>query len=178
MTTVWAVLLVLVLLASCGGTLLGLPGNWIMVAATAGYVWLIPSDSALSISWTVAVVLAGLAALAELAEFAAGALGVAKVGGSRRSAAFALGGSLMGSLLGLVIGLPIPFVGSAVAVVLFGGLGALAGAMLGEDTRDRKPGQLWRVGQAAFWGRLLGTAAKTFASVVMAAIVVGALIVP
>ena len=169
-------MLVLVLLASCGMTLLGLPGNWIMVAATALYIWLIPSDSAMSISWAVAVVLAGLAALAELAELAAGALGVAKVGGSRRSAAFAVGGSLMGSFLGLVIGLPIPVIGSVVAVVLFAGVGALCGAMLGEDTRGRDPGHGWRVGQAAFWGRLLGTAAKTFASVVMAAIVVGALI--
>lgn len=177
MTTLWAILLVLVLLTCCGLTLLNLPGNWIMVAATVMYVFFIPGDSALSISWTVAAVLAGLAVLAELAEFLAGALGVAKVGGSRRSAAFALAGSFMGSLMGLAVGLPIPIIGPVVAAVLFAGIGALVGAMLGEDTRGREPGHGWRVGRAAFWGRLLGTAAKTFTSFVMAGIVVAALIV-
>jgi uncharacterized protein YqgC (DUF456 family) len=178
-TAVWAILLVLVALACCVMTLLGLPGNWILLAAAAIYVFFVPADSALSIGWTVVIVLAVMAALAELVEFAAGALGVAKVGGSRRSAAFALAGSLTGSLAGLIVGLPIPIpiLGPLVAVVLCASVGALVGAMLGEDTRGRDSGHRWRVGQAAFWGRLLGTAAKSFAAVLMTAILLGALMI-
>ena len=72
----------------------------------------------------------------------------------------ALAGSLAGSLLGAVIGLPIPLIGSVIAIVLGAALGALGGAMLGEYWKGRTLDIGWQVGQAAFWGRLLGTAGK------------------
>jgi uncharacterized protein YqgC (DUF456 family) len=173
---VWAAILVLVLVAGFVSTLLGLPGNWIIVAATSLYVFSVPTNSPLSIGWPTVIVLAVLAAVGELVEFLAGALGVAKAGGSRRSATFALAGSFLGSLVGMVVGLPIPIIGPVVAVLLFASVGALVGAVLGEEARRRDPQGSWRVGKAAFWGRLLGTAAKTLAGAVMAAIVVAALI--
>ena len=176
MTTLWAVLLVVTLPVGWALTLFGLPGNWIIAGVTALYVYLVPAESSLSIGWPVIVVLAGLAALAELAEFLAGALGVAKAGGSRRSAVMALVGSLVGSLVGFVLGLPVPVIGSMIAVVLCASLGALAGAMLGEDMQGRDPEASWKVGVAAFWGRLLGTLAKTVTAAVMAAVVIAALI--
>jgi uncharacterized protein YqgC (DUF456 family) len=169
-------MLVLVMVAGFVLTLLGLPGNWIMVAATALYVFWLPGDSALSIGWPTLVALIVVAAVGELVELVAGALGVAKVGGSRRSAAFAVGGSFLGGLLGLVVGLPIPFIGPIVAVLVFASAGALVGAVLGEDVRVGDPGHRWRVGRAALWGRLLGTAGKTLAGAVIAAIVVAALV--
>ncbi len=101
-----------------------------------------------------------LAVLGEIIELAAGALGVARTGGSRRSAMLALAGSLVGSVLGVVVGVPIPVVGSVIAAVLFAGMGAMAGAILGELSVGRTPGDGWQVGKAAFWGRLAGTLGK------------------
>ena len=177
MTILWAAALILVLIASCGLTLLGLPGNWIMVAATSLYILLVPDDSRLSIHWPVAAALGILAALGELLEFLTGVFGVAKAGGSRRSATFCLVGSLVGGGVGLVVGLPIPIIGPVVSVVLLASLGALVGAILGEDRRNRPAGHRWRVGKAAFWGRMLGTSAKSLIGLIMAAVVLAALII-
>ena len=87
----------------------------------------------------------------------------------------ALAGSLAGSLLGAVIGLPIPLIGSVVAIVLGAGLGALGGAMLGECWKGRSLDTSWQVGQAAFWGRLLGTAGKLTAGAAIVAVVLAGL---
>jgi hypothetical protein len=59
------------------------------------------------------------------------------------------------------VGLPIPVIGSLVAAILFAGAGALVGAMLGETWKGRTLAESWKVGQSAFWGRLLGALAKT-----------------
>jgi uncharacterized protein YqgC (DUF456 family) len=156
----WAILLVAVLLAGWGLNLFGLPGNWINLAALACYAWRFPAGQRLSITWWVVGGVLLLAILGEVLELVAGAAGAARAGASRRSAVLALGGSLAGSLLGAVIGLPIPLIGSVIAIVLGAALGALGGAMLGECWKGRTLDIGWQVGQAAFWGRLLGTAGK------------------
>lgn len=69
-------------------TLLGMPGNWLIVAAAALYVLVVPGESRLAIGWPAVALLAGLAILGEIAELVAEALGVSKAGGSRRSAAW------------------------------------------------------------------------------------------
>ena len=171
----WAILLVAVLFAAWGLNLFGLPGNWLNLAAVACYAWLFPAGQRLSITgWVVGVVLL-LAVLGEVLELVAGAAGAARVGASRRSAVLALAGSLAGSLLGAVIGLPIPLIGSVVAIVLGAGLGALSGAMLGEWWKGRSLDTSWQVGQAAFWGRLLGTAGKLTAGAAIVAVVLAGL---
>ena len=167
MSMVWACLLVIILLAGWLMTVLGMPGNWLMVAAVVGYVLVVPEDSPVAVGWPVAIAVGVLAAVGELLEFLAGAFGVAKAGGSRRGAVLAMLGSIVGGILGLFIGVPIPIVGSIVAALLFAGLGALAGAMLGERWYGRSLGRSWQIGKAAFWGRLLGTFAKTVVGAVM-----------
>ncbi|HLA84632.1 MAG TPA: DUF456 domain-containing protein, partial [Thermoguttaceae bacterium] len=117
-----------------------------------------------------------LATLGELLEFVAGMLGAAKAGGSRRGAVLALIGSLIGAVAGLFIGLPIPVVGSVVSAVLLAGLGAFVGAVLGEQWKGRTLGESCRIGHAAFWGRLLGTAAKTALGAAMVGTTVFALV--
>jgi uncharacterized protein len=169
MTILWAFLLLMTLALAWVLTVLGMPGNWLMVAAVIVYVLIVPADSALGIGWGVAIALVIMATLGELLEFLAGALGVAKAGGSRRGAVLALAGGLLGGLMGLFVGLPIPVVGSLVAAVLLAGAGAMVGAVLGEQWKGRDFDQSWKVGKAAFWGRLLGTAAKTVLGAVMAA---------
>lgn len=141
-------------------TMLSMPGNWLIVAAAALFAWLAPPES-FDISWQIVALLVGLAVTAELLELAASALGAKRAGGSRRGAVLAIGGSVAGALIGAVVGVPIPIIGQLVAAVLFAGIGALVGAMLGETWKGRTLAESWKVGQSAFWGRLLGALAKT-----------------
>ena len=150
MNIVWAALLLIVLAACWVLTLLGMPGNWLMIAAAVGYVLLVPGDSPAAIGWATVVVLSVLALLGELLEFLAGALGAAKAGGSRRSAVLALAGSLAGAVVGLFVGLPIPLVGPLLGALLLAA--GHSGAVLGERWKGRQLDKSLKVGEGAFWG--------------------------
>ena len=176
MAILFALLLILIVLACWLLTLLGLPGNWLMVAATAIYAYMVPAVSHAALGWKVVVALLVLAAVGEIVELVAGAMGVARAGGSRRGAVLALVGSITGGILGVFIGLPLPLIGPIVAAVLFAGLGAMAGAMLGEVSTGRELGKSWRIARLAFWGRLAGTLGKMLLGAVMVAVVVAALL--
>jgi len=172
--------LVLLIVAVAAGwvlTLLGLPGNWLMVAAAALYAWLAPTSGVSQITWYAVLATIALATTGEVAELAVGAWGARRAGGSRRAAVFSLLGSLVGAVVGVVVGIPVPVLGSAIAAVLGGALGALAGAAFAEHTRGEAMQHSFRVGRAAFWGRLLGTGVKSFVATLLAVIVLGALVV-
>jgi uncharacterized protein YqgC (DUF456 family) len=171
-----ALVLVLVLGSGWIMQLIGLPGIWLIVVTAAGYAWFLPPDSAGAIGWGTVAALLVLAVLAEILEFIAGALGVTKAGGSRRGAVLAIVGSIVGSIVGLFVGVPVPIIGSLVAAVLFGGLGALAGAVLGETWKGRDFDSSLEVGKAAFIGRTLGTLAKTAVCTVMVLVTLAALV--
>jgi len=173
---VWLPLLLALMAIGWVLTLLGMPGNWLMVGATLGYVLLVPNNSQVALSLTVVVVTAVLAGLGELIELVAGAAGAAKQGGSRRGAILALVGSLIGAVVGMLVGLPIPVVGSVLAALLFAGVGALAGAIVGEQWKGRTLDHSWKVGQAAFIGRILGTLGKMLLGSVIVAVVLAALL--
>ena len=165
----------LVLLSTAAGwllTLFSLPGNWVIVGAAALYAWYVPADSSWDVSWTIVIALLVLATLGELIELLAGAMGARGRGGSRRGAVLAIAGSLVGALVGATIGIPIPLVGSVIGVMLGASRGARGGAMLGESWKGRTLGQSWSSGQAAFWGRLFGSLAKTMIASAMAVITV------
>lgn len=168
----WALLLILTLLVGWILTVLAMPGNWLMVGAVAAYAWLGPTTGRLAIGWETVAAMTVVALLGELAEFLAGMFGVARAGGSRRSAVLALVGSLAGGLIGIVVGVPVPVVGQLIAAVAFAGCGAAIGAVLGEQWAGRDIDGSIRVGAAAFWGRLLGTLAKMLAGTAM--VVIGA----
>jgi uncharacterized protein YqgC (DUF456 family) len=85
-------------------------------------------------------------------------------------------GSLAGGVIGAFVGLPIPLVGSVIAILLFASVGALAGAMLGEWWKGRDWDKRWQVGRAAFWGRLLGTVGKLYLGSVIVVVVLAALL--
>ena len=156
-------------------TLAGLPGTWLIVAAVAIYSYVIPSTWPVEIQWPWIMALLVLAVLGEVLEFLGGLLGTQRAGGSRRAAVLALIGSLLGSLGGVMIGFPIPMLGSLVGAVLFGSVGAAAGACLGEMSLGTAADKTWKVSWGAFWGRLLGTGAKSMIGAVMVAAVVVAL---
>lgn len=172
-----AILLVGATVVGWALTLVGLPGNWLMVLAAAGYAWLGPTSGVMQITWLAVAAMAALAAGGELAELAASMWGAHRAGGSRRAAMFALAGSLIGAIGGGIVGMPIPIVGPAIAAVMGGALGALIGASLAEHSRGEQVGKSWRVGEAAFWGRLVGTGIKTIVATIIAAVIVGAIVV-
>ena len=157
-------------------TLLGLPGNWLMVAATALYAYLAPATGSAQISLLTAAAMAASATVGEIVELAASAWGTKKAGGSRRAALFSLFGSIAGALLGAAFGLPIPLLGPPLAALLGGALGALAGAVFAEHSLGEHPRQSLRVGVAALLGRLLGTGVKSFVATILAVTALVALV--
>ena len=170
-------LLICVALFSWVLTLLGLPGNWLIVAACGLYAGLIPASWRFELGWPWVLGLLALAAVGEALEFLAGAVGTQRAGGSRRSAVGALVGSLVGGIGGAVFALPIPVIGPLLGAILFGGVGAAVGALLAELSGGSHASKSWRVGWAAFWGRLIGTGAKTLVGCVMVAALVAALLI-
>ena len=74
MAVVFALLLIAVLAASWMLTLLGLPGNWLMVAATSVYAFLAPARTHAALGWKTVVALLVLAALGEVVELLAGTM--------------------------------------------------------------------------------------------------------
>jgi hypothetical protein len=175
-TILWAILFCLILAAGWVMTVLGMPGNWLIVAAAAGYAWLVPADGRLSLGWQTVVALAILAVLGELAELLAASRGVRQAGGSRWSAVLALLGSIAGATVGIFVGVPIPVIGSLVAAILFAGVGAALGAMAGERMLGRTMTESHEVGWAAFRGRLWGTLAKILVGSMMVAVALCALV--
>jgi uncharacterized protein YqgC (DUF456 family) len=176
MSVFWACVLVIVLLVGWILNVFGLPGNWTSFGAVAIYAYVIPPDHRVWVSWWVVVAVLVLAILGEMVETFASAAGAAKMGGSRRGAVLAIIGSFVGGIAGVFIGFPIPVVGSLIAVILFASVGALGGAMLGEYWKGRDWDTTWRVGEAAFWGRLLGTVGKIALGSVIVVLVVFALV--
>ena len=164
---VWVALLIVTCCGCWTGSLFSLPGNWAIAAAAAMFTWMVP-DSGLS--WSTVTVLLVLAGVAEVVESLAGAAGAAKLGGSRRSVVLSLIGTVVGSVAGVIAGLPIPIIGSAIAAVIGGAIGAFGGAVAGERWKGRSRDQQWEVGQAAFWGRLLGTMGKLAIGIAMVVI--------
>jgi hypothetical protein len=177
MSVLWAALLILAAIVLWALNFFSLPGNWLLLAAAVLYAYLIPDETRTDISWWTVGGLLVLALLGELIEFAAGALGAAKAGASRRGAVLALGGSLLGGVFGLFVALPIPVIGPIVGALLFGSLGALGGAVLGEQWKGKDLDESIRVGHAAFWGRLFGTLGKVLAGAVMIAVILVTLFV-
>ncbi len=176
MSILWAVVLIVVVLASWGLNLISLPGNWLIVLAAVVYVLSATTEGRADFGWPVVAILVVLALVGELIEFFSSALGVTRMGGSRRGALLTLGGSLAGGITGAVVGLPIPVLGPIVAALLFGSIGALLGAMLGERMAGRELADSWQIGKAAFWGRLFGTLGKILTGSVMVVVVALALL--
>ena len=175
----WTLIGILTLLATGGwcANLLGMPGNWVIVAIGVGCWWLVPESNRGHVGSAALVGMIAAASLGELLEFAASALGASRVGGSKRGAALALLGSIAGAISGLFVGavIPIPVVGSLLGSLLLGASGAFLGAVLGERWVGRDWDASFQVGGAAFWGRLLGTIGKGVCGTVAAGIFIAAI---
>lgn len=142
--------------------ILGMPGNWLVVALSAGAYFLASPGTSVHVSLTTLCLVVGAALAGELLELAASAMGASRMGASKRASALAVVGAIAGGIFGLVAGsiIPIPIVGQVIGSLLFGSVGAAMGAVGGERWVGKSWDESLQVGHAAFWGRLVGTVGK------------------
>lgn len=157
---VWSVV-GLVVVVSLGLNLLGLFGNWTILAAMAG-VWLFYGMVPFGL-WGLGGMVA-FAVLGEVLETALAGYGASKFGGSKGSMVAAL----VGCILGAVAGTPLfPVVGTLIGAVA----GAFAGAALYEFLQhDVGMNRSFWVGTGAALGKIGGILAKFTCGLVMLAI--------
>jgi uncharacterized protein len=133
-------------------TLVGMPGNWLMILFAALVTWRI--DPPFIGKWTfVAVVL--LAGLGELIELLAGAMGSKIGGGGKWSSLAALIGGIGGAILGTVL-IPIPVLGT----ILGAAIGAFTGSAGVELYTGKNRKEAFRAGRGAAIGHVTGNASK------------------
>jgi len=166
MITLYALLVVFVLLntAALGLVMIGLPGNWVMVALTWGlafWQW----DRQL-FGWPILIAVIVLAGIGELMEFLAGAVVVRKTGGSRKAAVGAILGAMIFGVVGTVM-IPIPVIGS----ILGACIGAFLGAMAMEYTGGQAVDKSIRTGVGAGIGHFIGINMKLIAGAIIWTIV-------
>lgn len=152
----------LLALGGWGANVLGLPGNWLIVAMAAACFWFRPSELSSHVALVALASILLISLIGEALEFSAGALGASRMGGSKRGTVLAIGGSIAGAICGLFVGtlIPIPIVGNLIASLMLGAAGAFSGAIVGERWAGKDWDSSLQIGNAAFWGRLLGTVAK------------------
>ena len=130
----------------------GLPGLWVMVAATAVY-GLITRWSYLGFKSMFALIL--IALIAEVVETVAGGAGAKRAGASKRGIIGAIVGGLLGGLF-LTFLIPIPVIGTIVGACA----GSLLGATIVELSIGREIVHSLRIGVGAAKGRFLGIISK------------------
>lgn len=144
-------LLVVLLFSGLFINIIGLPGLWLMLAATAGYAWI---TDGVYVGWHGLIVLLVLTLAAEVVEFIAGGAGAKKAGASKRAMAGAIIGGLLGGIFLSFI--PVPVLSTIVGVCL----GSFIGAAAVELLIGREVGHSMRVGVGAAKGRFLGILSK------------------
>lgn len=166
MTILVPILLTLLNAASLLLVVIGLPGNWLIVAFTVLAAW---SQWNPALGWNAQFIglpaiglIVALALLGELAETFMGVAGAKRAGASGWGLVGSLVGAIAGGIAGTVM-IPIPVIGSLVGACL----GAAAGAWLFEVAMGRTVDEATRSGVGAGVGRLQGTLAKLAAGLAM-----------
>jgi uncharacterized protein YqgC (DUF456 family) len=152
MDWIWYVVLMAVLLVGFLLTLINMPGNWIMVAATAGYATLTWPRH---VGWWVLALITVLALIGEVVESLAGSAGAKRAGGTARGGWGAFIGGLLGGFF-LTFLVPIPVVGTVVGICV----GAFMGAMLMELSGGKSHEDALQIGIGAAHGRFMGILTK------------------
>lgn len=178
MVYVWLTLFIVLVILFWGLNLVGLPGNWLIVAIAV--LWIFVGPDQYQFHWGTAVALTLLAIIGELIEFLTSVLGTKQLGGSNRGATLSVIGSIAGGMAGAVFGIPfpIPLVGMLIGSILFAGVGAWIGATLGERWVGKPLNESVKIGAVAFLGRLLGTAGKLVVGSTMVVLAIAAPFVP
>lgn len=149
---VYYFLLILAMLGCLVVVLLGLPGVWLLLLSVTLYGWATHWNY---IGWHGLAALLILAILSEVLEFFAAGVAAKQAGGGERASIGAIVGAFVGGLVSTFV-VPVPVLGTLAGLCA----GAFAGALILEQSRDRRPLHLLRVGFSAARGRLLGTLLK------------------
>ena len=154
----WTLAVALIAIGLIGIVLPAVPGTMLIFAGLLLGAW---ADGFTRVGPGTLVVLGLLAAASYGIDFVAAALGVKRLGASRR----AMAGAALGTLLGLMFGLPGLIVGP------------FLGALLGELTTNRDLIRASRMGVAAWVGFAIGMVAKVAVAFLMIGIFLAALFV-
>jgi uncharacterized protein YqgC (DUF456 family) len=138
---IWALAVVLVVVGLAGVVLPALPGTVLIFAGLLLAAW---QDGFVRVGAATIVVLGILTVASYFVDIATMALGMKRLGTTRR----AMAGAAIGTVAGLFFGLPGLIIGPFV------------GAVLGELTVQRDLGRAGRAGIAAWIGFLIGTVVK------------------
>lgn len=168
---VWSTLLVLLNTVWLALTLVGLPGNWLIIVSTVLFAWWHRDTAPFSIATLIVIII--LAIAGELLEFFAGGLGARKAGGSRRSAIGAILGAVTGTVVGTFV-IPLPFFGTLIGACA----GACIGALCLELTAGRDLKQAAVSGLGAGVAELLAINAKLLLGLAIWLIVAIAVFLP
>lgn len=149
----------LAIIAGLGLDLVGLFGNWIILAAVA-LAWVATGFEHFGIVGLGAMT--AFAVFGEILETALAGYGARKFGGSKGSMVAALVGCLLGAVLGTAI--PILIIGNLIGACL----GAFVGAALYEYIKlEKKAGEAMWTGLGAAIGKVGGVFAKLFCGMAM-----------
>lgn len=148
---IWYVLMLLMQVVGLFLNLLGVPGLWVMLAATGVYAFI---TEMAYIGWPGLIAMFILALAAEIVEFVAGAAGSKQAGGSKRSMLGAIVGALIGGIFGTGL---LPVIGTLIGAIL----GAFVGAVIVELMIRQDVEHSVRVGIGAAKGRFWGTVFKS-----------------
>ena len=178
MVYVWLTLFIVLVILFWAINLIGLPGNWLIVAIAV--LWTLVGPADYQFHWGISVALVLLAGLGELIEFFTSVLGTKQLGGSTRGATLSVIGSIAGGMVGAVFGIPfpVPLVGMLIGSLLLAGVGAWIGASIGERLVGKPMKVSVKIGAAAFLGRLFGTAGKLVVGSTMVVLTIAAPFVP
>src|SRR5262245_6161770 len=138
---IWAIAVVLVVVGLVGVSLPALPGTALIFAGLLLAAW---ADNFMRVGLFTIVVLGIVTVATYFVDVIMMALGMKRLGATRR----AMAGATIGTLAGLFFGLPGLIVGP------------FAGAVIGELTSQRDLARAGRAGIAAWIGFLIGTVVK------------------
>ena len=153
MIHVWLATLVIFNGLSLLLVLFSLPGNWLIVSATAMFAWWKRDEGIFSIYTLIAITV--LAVIGEIIEFFAGAGGAKKAGASWLASLSAIAGAMIGAAMGTVF-IPVPILGTLLGACIGAGLATLGVETLGGKKIDHS----FKSGLGAGIGVFMGTTSK------------------
>lgn len=143
--------------------LIGLPGNWVILAEALVFALVTHFDK--GIGWYDLLALALMAGAGELAEFLLTAYGAQKYGASKKAVAGALVGGLAGAI---IVNSFLPLIGAIIGAFL----GVFLGAFIITYAFEKDLGKSSQAGIGAFMGRIGAVLVKGAMGVAMAAVII------
>ena len=139
-------------------TMIGLPGNIIIVLTGIAYGYY---DGFEHVDYAVLVIIVGVFILSELIEFGAGLIGAKKEKASKRAVVAAFAGTVLGGVWGTAL---FPIIGSILGALL----GAFVTTAFAEYTKTKNKEQAKRVAMGVIKGQIFGIIVKTATAAGMA----------